>query len=253
MAKQLARIFGTEEDKINCPFYFKIGACRHGERCSRTHCKPAFSPTILIKHIYPHPVRAAEMAALLDAGSGGGTELINYSNTKVQVDKEKAQEDFLQFFENFYMELGKFGRIESLHVSDNLCDHMLGHVYCKFFDEEDASDALTAMNGRYYNGQKMQVEFSPVFDFRDARCRGMIFEPMFSLLLLNADNPMSCNKKTLMNRNALEVIFKTFNIFIHYSFPICRSFPTLTSPNTINSRWILQLFTRQTCALLFIA
>eukprot|EP01047_Picozoa_sp_COSAG01_P099181 COSAG01_NODE_29244_length_642_cov_0.732965_1_plen_73_part_10 len=38
-AGRLARIFGTEEDKVNCPFYFKIGACRHGDRCSRLHNK----------------------------------------------------------------------------------------------------------------------------------------------------------------------------------------------------------------------
>ena len=37
MAEQLARIFGTEEDRVNCPFYFKIGACRNGhfERISK--------------------------------------------------------------------------------------------------------------------------------------------------------------------------------------------------------------------------
>jgi len=34
-AEHLARIHGTEEDKVNCPFYFKIGACRHGDKCSR--------------------------------------------------------------------------------------------------------------------------------------------------------------------------------------------------------------------------
>jgi len=49
MAKHLARIHGTEEDKVNCPFYYKIGACRHSDRCSRLHHKPAFSPTLLIK------------------------------------------------------------------------------------------------------------------------------------------------------------------------------------------------------------
>ena len=30
-AEHLARIHGTEEDKVNCPFYYKIGACRHGK------------------------------------------------------------------------------------------------------------------------------------------------------------------------------------------------------------------------------
>lgn len=43
MAEYLASIFGTEKDKVNCSFYFKIGACRHGDRCSRLHNKPTFS------------------------------------------------------------------------------------------------------------------------------------------------------------------------------------------------------------------
>ena len=33
MAEYLASIFGTEKDKVNCTFYFKIGACRHGDTC----------------------------------------------------------------------------------------------------------------------------------------------------------------------------------------------------------------------------
>ena len=40
MADRLARVFGTEEDKVNCSFFFKIGACRHGEKCTRLHYKP---------------------------------------------------------------------------------------------------------------------------------------------------------------------------------------------------------------------
>mmetsp|Transcript_15513 Transcript_15513/g.26281 ORF Transcript_15513/g.26281 Transcript_15513/m.26281 type:complete len:277 (-) Transcript_15513:61-891(-) len=161
MAKHLARIHGTEEDKVNCPFYFKIGACRHSDRCSRLHHKPAFSPTILIKHLYRHPVRQAELM-----GIGNGQV-----NAEAMVDKEKAQEDFFVFFEDMYMELSKFGPVEALHVCDNLGDHMIGHVYCKFRDEEMASDALQVLQGRYYDGRLLQVEFSPVTDFREARCR----------------------------------------------------------------------------------
>jgi len=161
MAKHLARIHGTEEDKVNCPFYFKIGACRHADRCSRIHHRPAFSPTILIKHIFRHPIREAELKALSDG----------LDKDQVEWDRDKATEDFLQFFENLYEELGKFGRIESLHVCDNLGDHMIGHVYAKFSEEEEASDALNIMDGRYYDGRKMEVEFSPVTDFREARCR----------------------------------------------------------------------------------
>ena len=49
MAEYLASIFGTEKDKVNCSFYFKIGACRHGDRCSRIHNKPTFSQTIVLQ------------------------------------------------------------------------------------------------------------------------------------------------------------------------------------------------------------
>jgi splicing factor U2AF subunit len=75
------------------------------------------------------------------------------------------------FFENMYEEMGKFGRIDCLCVCDNLGDHMIGHVYCKFEDEEEAADALNIMSGRYYDGKQMEVEYSPVTDFREARCR----------------------------------------------------------------------------------
>mmetsp|Transcript_5474 Transcript_5474/g.10045 ORF Transcript_5474/g.10045 Transcript_5474/m.10045 type:complete len:251 (+) Transcript_5474:52-804(+) len=159
MAQHLARIHGTEEDKVNCPFYFKIGACRHSDRCSRLHHRPAFSPTLLIKHLYRHPARQAELLA-----SQMGV-------SQVEIDKEQAQEDFFCFVEDLYMELSKFGVIEELHVVDNVGDHLIGHVYCKFQEEEQASDALMGLSGRYYDGRQLDVEFSPVTDFREARCR----------------------------------------------------------------------------------
>lgn len=195
MAKHLARIHGTEEDKVNCPFYFKIGACRHADRCSRIHHRPAFSQTILIKHIYNHPIREAELNLLAsgqdrstasatiinatnnkhsnghDGNGSSGNNGNNSNNNMIQIDSKQALEDFLVFFEDFFTELSKFGRVDCLHVCDNLGDHMVGHVYVKFSDEEEASDALNIMNGRYYNGKKMEVEFSPVTDFREARCR----------------------------------------------------------------------------------
>jgi splicing factor U2AF subunit len=166
MAKHLARIHGTEEDKVNCPFYFKIGACRHSDRCSRLHHRPAFSPSILIKHVFRHPVRVAELEQAMSGAQGNNNKI-----SKSRTDKVKAFEDFLCFYEEMFLELSKFGRIDELHVCDNLGDHMIGHVYCKFFNEEDASDAMQVMNGRLYDGHKMEVEFSPVTDFREARCR----------------------------------------------------------------------------------
>lgn len=62
MAKRLSRIYGTEEDKVNCSFYFKIGACRHGDKCTRLHHRPALSPTLLIPHMYENPPIAIAIA-----------------------------------------------------------------------------------------------------------------------------------------------------------------------------------------------
>jgi len=55
MASHLANIFGTEQDRVNCSFYYKIGACRHGDRCSRKHIRPPFSQTILLPNVYHNP------------------------------------------------------------------------------------------------------------------------------------------------------------------------------------------------------
>lgn len=69
-----------------------------------------------------------------------------------------------------YQELSQsYGPIEELHVCDNLNDHMIGNVYVKFEDEEDAEKALKGLTHRYYAGRPLAPEYSPVTDFREAR------------------------------------------------------------------------------------
>eukprot|EP00435_Cladocopium_sp_Y103_P037673 s2727_g10.t1 len=50
------------KDRVNCPFYLKIGACRNGERCNRAHVKPTSGHTILIPHMYPCIPEAMQVA-----------------------------------------------------------------------------------------------------------------------------------------------------------------------------------------------
>ncbi len=50
--------------------------------------------------------------------------------------------------------LQTFGRIEDMLVCDNMADHLIGNVYIKFSDEEEAAAALTALNGRWYAGRQ---------------------------------------------------------------------------------------------------
>jgi splicing factor U2AF subunit len=56
-------------------------------------------------------------------------------------------------------------------VCDNIGDHLIGNVYAKFFNEDNAADAIKSLNGRFYGGRTIAVEFSPVTDFREAKCR----------------------------------------------------------------------------------
>lgn len=155
MAEHLASIFGTEKDRVNCPFYFKIGACRHGDRCSRLHNRPTISPTLLLSNMYQRP-------DMITPGVDPQGQTI---------DPLKIQEHFEDFYEDIFEELSKFGEIECLNVCDNLADHMIGNVYVQFKEEDQAAAALHALQGRFYSGRPIIVDFSPVTDFREATCR----------------------------------------------------------------------------------
>lgn len=155
MADYFASIFGTEKDKVNCSFYFKIGACRHGDRCSRVHNKPSFSQTILIQNLYVNPQNSAK-------AQGDGKEISD----------EETQKHFDEFFEDIYVELEeKYGPIEEMNVCDNLGDHLIGNVYVKFKHEEDAEKAVEDLNNRWFAGKPVYAELSTVTDFREAGCR----------------------------------------------------------------------------------
>ncbi|KAL5709611.1 hypothetical protein ACHQM5_020277 [Ranunculus cassubicifolius] len=155
MAEHLASIFGTEKDRVNCPFYFKIGACRHGDRCSRLHTKPSISPTLLLSNMYQRP----------DMVTPG------MDQQGQAMDPRRIQEHFEDFYEDLFEELSKYGEIESLNICDNLADHMVGNVYVQFREEEHAGAAVANLTGRFYAGRPIIVDFSPVTDFREATCR----------------------------------------------------------------------------------
>uniref|UniRef100_A0A0V0GLJ6 Putative ovule protein n=1 Tax=Solanum chacoense TaxID=4108 RepID=A0A0V0GLJ6_SOLCH len=121
MAEHLASIFGTEKDTVNCPFDFKIDACRHGDRGSRLHTKPSISPKLRLPNMYQGPI-----------------------------DPLKMQQHFEDFYEHLFEELNNYGEIENLNICDNIVDHMVGNVYVQFREEEQAAKALKNLTGRLY-------------------------------------------------------------------------------------------------------
>lgn len=121
MANYLASIFGTEQDKVNCElrplitragglvltfagsFYYKIGACRHGDRCSRKHVKPSYSQTILLPNLYQNPA----------------------FDPKNKMNPSQLQNHFDAFYEDFFCEMCKYGELEEVVVCDNNNDREL--------------------------------------------------------------------------------------------------------------------------------
>ncbi|XP_015161220.1 splicing factor U2af small subunit A-like [Solanum tuberosum] len=147
MTEHLASIFGAEKDSVNCPFYFKIGACRHGDRGSRLHTKPSISPTLLLPNMYQRPDVLTRIDPLImqqhfEIGSLGGS-----------FDGMSLILMMLQdFYEDLFEELNNYGEIENLNICDNIVDHMVGNVYVQFREEEQAAKALKIFTGRLYAG-----------------------------------------------------------------------------------------------------
>jgi len=73
----------------------QIGACRHGDRCSRKHIKPPFSQTILLPNVYHNPAH----------------------DPVCKLTEKELQEGFDAVYEDLYCELSKFGHLLELHVS----------------------------------------------------------------------------------------------------------------------------------------
>ncbi|KAJ5295043.1 U2 auxiliary factor small subunit [Penicillium antarcticum] len=130
MANYLASIFGTEQDKVNCSFYYKIGACRHGDRCSRKHVKPSYSQTILMPNMYQNPAY----------------------DPQNKMNPSQLQNHFDAFYEDVWCEMCKYGELEELVICDNNNDHLIGNVYGRFKYEEDAQAACDALNSRCGEG-----------------------------------------------------------------------------------------------------
>jgi len=145
-----------EEDRVNCPFYFKIGSCRNGDRCNRIHQRPEKSTTLLVPHMYP-----------------ASTETLAVSNDEDWDDEVyfKAQEHAEAFYEEVFLEFAKYGEVEDMVVMDNVSEHMIGSVACKYANEDDAGKALNGLQNRFYGAKLLQPELSPVTDFREAQCR----------------------------------------------------------------------------------
>lgn len=150
MASHLASIYGTEQDKVNCSFYYKIGACRHGDRCSRKHVHPSYSCTLMLNNVYRNPRHHEAECSITDSA---------------------LQAQFDEFYDDMFCQLAQYGELLEMHVCDNVGDHLIGNVYARYKFEHEAQTAVNALNDRWYDGKPLFAQLSPVTDFHEACCR----------------------------------------------------------------------------------
>ncbi|OHT11602.1 Splicing factor U2af small subunit A [Tritrichomonas foetus] len=144
-----------EKNQIYCTFFQRAGACMHGEACSRMHIRPLISKTLLLSNIYPNPLKFISLLP---------------ENTLI-IEPNTLARNFDEFYIDIYEELRKYGPIEDLLVSGNLCDHLVGNVLVRFVNEEDSISAINDLKSRFYAGRPIDVQFSPVYNFEDATCK----------------------------------------------------------------------------------
>ncbi|RIB19407.1 hypothetical protein C2G38_1965299, partial [Gigaspora rosea] len=146
-----SNICNSHQDQINCPFYFKTGACRYGSSCGRHHSYPDKSVTILIKNMYEGmPVRLADED--------------NDDNLEV------SERHYHEFFEDVHSEFQQYGTIVQFKVCSNFQMHLRGNVYVQFSKECEAEQALRTIRGRWYAGKQLICEYCPVTNWRSAIC-----------------------------------------------------------------------------------
>lgn len=141
-----------QDDRLKCTFYNKIGACRHGDRCSRIHVRPTSSRTILLANLYDNP-------------------LLNKNNSDAEHNQTQIQEDFDQFYRDVFTKVARLGKVTDIVVCENANDHLTGNVYIMFSDEDVANSVNNVLNQEWYNGRPVYSELTPVDSFADANCR----------------------------------------------------------------------------------
>lgn len=56
-------------------------------------------------------------------------------------------------------------------IVDNLGDHIVGNVYVRYTNEDYAENAIKNIHGRFFNGKKIDAQYSSVTDFGNAKCK----------------------------------------------------------------------------------
>ena len=147
----------------------------------------------MIPHFYENPLAAQKSADEVDPSLGRKSVFQKLNpNVKTELD-EGIDVAVEEFYVDVYEELAKYGKIQNLVLSDNLCDHLVGNVYIKYYSEKDAEKAVKEIDGRFYNGRTLRAFLTHVNDFEEARCR-QFYQEVDKETLKSKDRRFGCDR-----------------------------------------------------------
>lgn len=154
-----------------CPFFSKTSACRFKDVCSRNHIRPGISKVLLFPNFYTH--YSLEQARDSEYGS----------DLSLEYDDRETYKHFLEFFEDVLKELETYGHVNQFKVCKNTEPHLRGNVYVEYSHTREALRAYKDLNGRWYAGKKINVEFCNIVSWKAAICG--IFLRFQSIFFIN--------------------------------------------------------------------
>lgn len=155
--EHLKTLFESNPNKEPCPFFKKTSTCRFFDVCSRNHVRPGISKIILISNFYTH-------------FSLEKTETDQFSDSSLEFENSETYEHYKDFFFDVVPELERFGRIKLFKTCSNHESHLRGNVYVEFLTTREALKCYKALNGRWYGGKQLNVEFCNIQSWRSALC-----------------------------------------------------------------------------------
>ncbi|KAJ8920624.1 hypothetical protein NQ315_004763 [Exocentrus adspersus] len=149
--------FETNPNKPLCPFFQKTSTCRFYDVCSRNHVRPGISRILLVTNFYSHYSLEAN-------------ENEHGSDSSLEFEQYETYDHYKEFFYDVVPELETFGGIKLFKTCCNHEPHLRGNVYIEYFSTRSALKCFKSLNGRWYGGKQLNVEFCNIDSWRTAIC-----------------------------------------------------------------------------------
>lgn len=155
--EHLKVIFETNPNKELCLFFQKTSTCRFFDVCSRNHVRPGISRVILIPNFFTHySLEKTENELITDAN--------------LEFESCETYEHYRDFFYDVVPEFELHGKIKIFKTCCNHEAHLRGNVFVEYTTTKAAFKSYQALNGRWYAGKQLNVEFSNIPSWKQAIC-----------------------------------------------------------------------------------